>query len=99
MPRCTPQGVHRQVQGTLRPGLEQGAGGDLQAAKGHGIIPPDTELPPPNPGIQPWGELTDAQKAVYARLQEVFAGFSTTPITTSGGWSMPSMPWASATTP
>ena len=43
--------------------------------KAMGIIPPDTELPPPNPGIQPWGELTDAQKTVYTRLQEVFAGF------------------------
>jgi arylsulfatase len=40
-----------------------------------GIMPEDAKLPPPNPGIQPWAELTDAQRQVYTKLQEVFAGF------------------------
>jgi arylsulfatase len=40
-----------------------------------GLIPRDTELPPRNPGVQAWAELTKDQKTVYARLEEVFAGF------------------------
>ena len=40
-----------------------------------GVIPKDTVLPPRNPGIQAWNELTPDQKKLYARMQEVFAGF------------------------
>ncbi len=40
-----------------------------------GIIPKNAVLPPANPGIVAWDELTDGQKNVYCRLQEVFAGF------------------------
>ena len=32
-------------------------------------------LPPANPGVQAWADLTADQKKVYCRLQEVFAGF------------------------
>ena len=40
-----------------------------------GIIPPGTNLAPRNPGVEPWDELSDASKAVSARLQEAFAAF------------------------
>ena len=40
-----------------------------------GIIPKDTQLPPSNPGVKPWNELTDNEKKWFARLQEAFAGF------------------------
>lgn len=40
-----------------------------------GIIPSDAVLPPRNPGVQAWDSLTNDQKEVYTRLQEVFAGF------------------------
>jgi arylsulfatase A-like enzyme/uncharacterized membrane protein len=41
-----------------------------------GIIPPDTELTK-RPDVFPaWDSLTDAQKKLYARQMEVFAGFS-----------------------
>jgi arylsulfatase A-like enzyme len=43
--------------------------------KSMGLIPADTDLPPRNPGVQPWAELTKDQKIVYSRLEEVFAGF------------------------
>ena len=43
--------------------------------KALGLIPADTELPPRNPGVQPWADLTPDQKTVYTRLQEVFAGY------------------------
>ncbi len=40
-----------------------------------GIVPKDTVLPPANPGVQAWADLTSDQRKVYCRLQEVFAGF------------------------
>jgi hypothetical protein len=38
-------------------------------------VPPDTTLAPRNPGVEPWDELSEANKALYARKQETFAGF------------------------
>ena len=40
-----------------------------------GLIPPNTELAPRNPGVEPWDSLPDNQKRLAARLQEAFAGF------------------------
>ena len=40
-----------------------------------GIIPPDTQLAPRNPGVEPWAELSDNARSFMARLQETFAGF------------------------
>jgi len=40
-----------------------------------GIIPKDAVLPPTNPGVQAWTDLSADQQKVYCRLQEVFAGF------------------------
>ena len=40
-----------------------------------GIIPPDTELAPRNPGVPAWDELTPDEKTLALRLQEAFAGF------------------------
>ena len=40
-----------------------------------GIIPQHAVLPPANPGVQRWVDLTSDEKTVYCRLQEVFAGF------------------------
>jgi len=38
-----------------------------------GIVPPGTELAPRNAGVRPWSELSAAERAVSARLQEVYA--------------------------
>jgi arylsulfatase len=40
-----------------------------------GIVPPGTELAPPNPGVKAWDELSDDHRRLFARMQEVFAGF------------------------
>ncbi len=37
--------------------------------------PEGTILAPRNPGVEPWDKLHDANKAVYLRMQEAFAGF------------------------
>lgn len=40
-----------------------------------GVVPPNTKLPPLNPGVKPWEQLSADEKKVYARHQEVYAGF------------------------
>jgi len=40
-----------------------------------GLIPPDTELAPRNPGVEPWDSLPENQKRLAARLQEAYAAF------------------------
>ncbi len=38
-----------------------------------GVVPAGTRLAPRNTGVQPWDELSASQRAVSARLQEVYA--------------------------
>lgn len=40
-----------------------------------GVIPPGTELAPPNAGVAAWDSLSPEAQRLYARFQEVFAGF------------------------
>lgn len=40
-----------------------------------GVIPPNTQLAPRNPGVKPWDDLTDDEQAFACRLQEAFAAF------------------------
>lgn len=49
----------------------------LERQKKLGIVPANTVLPPRNDGIKPWKDLSDDEKRLFARLQEVFAGFLT----------------------
>ena len=40
-----------------------------------GIVPPNTVLPPRNPGIKEWNTLSADERKLYARFMEVYAGF------------------------
>jgi len=40
-----------------------------------GLIPPGTELPPPDPDIAAWETLSGDEQRLYARMMEVYAGF------------------------
>lgn len=40
-----------------------------------GVVPPGTTLPEPNPGVAAWADLSEEQRRLYSRMQEVFAGF------------------------
>ena len=40
-----------------------------------GVVPPHAELSPRNWDVKPWDDLTDTEHTVFARMQEVFAGF------------------------
>ncbi|WP_281616021.1 arylsulfatase [Flammeovirga sp. SubArs3] len=44
--------------------------------KAKGIIPADTQLTPRPESLPAWDSLTDEQRMVYARMMEVFAGFT-----------------------
>lgn len=46
----------------------------LARQKDLGILPPDAVLPPRNPGIKAWSDLSDKERRVYARYMEVYAG-------------------------
>jgi arylsulfatase len=43
--------------------------------KALGLVPPDTALPPRNPGVKAWADLTPDERRLYARYYEVFAAF------------------------
>ena len=47
----------------------------FERMKALGIIPADTVLPPAAEGDRPWAELSEDERAVYARYMEVYAGF------------------------
>lgn len=49
----------------------------LARQKAMGIVPQNTVLPPRNPEIKAWDELKPEEKKLYARFQEVFAGYLT----------------------
>jgi arylsulfatase A-like enzyme len=40
-----------------------------------GLVPPQTELAPRNPGVEPWDELPENHRRLACRLQEAFAAF------------------------
>lgn len=40
-----------------------------------GLLPEGTRLPPRNPGIKAWADLTADERRLYARYYEAFAGF------------------------
>jgi arylsulfatase A-like enzyme/uncharacterized membrane protein len=48
----------------------------LKHQKKLGIVPPDTKLTERPDGFPAWDSLSDAQKKLYARQMEVFAGYS-----------------------
>ncbi|MEI7593354.1 MAG: arylsulfatase [Actinomycetes bacterium] len=40
-----------------------------------GVIPPDTQLAPRNPGVEEWATMPENDRRLAARLQEAFAAF------------------------
>ena len=68
--------LHRQVPRPLRPRLgrcRERSGSSVSANSG--IVPPDAELPARNWDLTAWDDLTGTERTLFARMQEVFAGF------------------------
>ena len=40
-----------------------------------GLVPGNTRLPPPNPQVRPWSELSADEQRVSVRLQQAYAGY------------------------
>lgn len=49
----------------------------LARQKAMGIVPQNAQLAPRNSDVKAWDELTADQRRLYARMEEVFAGFLT----------------------
>jgi arylsulfatase len=47
----------------------------LARQKAGGIVPPETELAPRNPGVTAWNDLPADRRRLFARMQEVYAAF------------------------
>ena len=47
----------------------------LERQKKMGIVPKNTELAPPNEGVQKWDDLSADEKRLFARMMECYAGF------------------------
>jgi arylsulfatase A-like enzyme len=47
----------------------------LERQKRLGVVPENTELSPPNEGVQKWDDLTADEKRLFKRYMECYAGF------------------------
>jgi arylsulfatase A-like enzyme len=74
-PLHAPKAYIEKYKGRFDQGWDAVRDETYRKQKAMGLIPADTDLPPRNPGVQPWTDLTQDQKTVYSRLEEVFAGF------------------------
>ncbi len=48
---------------------------NLERQKRLGVVPPSTVLPPPNPGVPAWADLSAPERQLCERQAEVYAGF------------------------
>jgi arylsulfatase len=74
-PHHAPKAYIEKYRGRFDDGWDVARDRALVRQKESGIVPPDTQLAPRNEGVKPWNELTDNEKRLFARMQEVFAGF------------------------
>ena len=85
-PHHTPEEYIAKYKGAFDDGYEAYREWVLPRMIERGILPAGTELSPLNPMadgtfnptdvVRPWGELNDAEQAMFCRMAEVYAGFS-----------------------
>jgi arylsulfatase A-like enzyme len=85
-PHHTPKEWADKYQGKFDMGYEQYREIALANMKKLGIVPEDNDLPPINPmpegtfwpidSVRPWDSLSEEEKQLFARMAEVYAGFS-----------------------
>ncbi len=59
----------------VRRGVGRGARARHARQQEMGLLPPDTELAPRNPGVEAWDDMPEVHQRLAARLQEAFAAF------------------------
>jgi arylsulfatase len=72
-PHQAPKAYLDKYRGRFDAGWDVAREAWFERQKAMGIVPPDTKLAPRNPGVRPWAELSDNERAFAARLQEAFA--------------------------
>lgn len=74
-PHHVPPALVDRFRGRYAAGWDAVRRDRYERQKALGVVPPDTVLPPSNPGVQPWGELSAEEKAFCERSQELYAAF------------------------
>ena len=74
-PHQAPQTWINKYKGAFDEGWDVYREKTLARQKEMGLVPENTELPPREPEVQPWEDLSADQKKLYTRMMEVFAGF------------------------
>ena len=74
-PLHAPKFFIEKYRGKFDQGWDKAREETFERQRKMGVIPLSAELPPRNPGVEAWSDLSDTQRKVYARLEEVFAGF------------------------
>lgn len=74
-PHQAPQDYIDRYRGRFDHGWDEERKRTLARQIEYGIVPEGTRLPPANPGVRQWDSLNADEQRLYARMQEVFAGF------------------------
>jgi arylsulfatase A-like enzyme len=74
-PHHAPQEFIDKYKGKFDKGWDQVREEVLARQKESGLVAPDTELAPNDKRVIPWNDLSDDQRRLFARMQEVYAGF------------------------
>jgi len=74
-PHQAPDDMIAKYRGRFAHGWDVERERRLARQKAMGLVPADTELPPPNPGVAAWDSLPAEHRRVAERFQEVYAGF------------------------
>jgi len=74
-PHHAPKEYIEKYKGKFDKGWDKVREEVLNRQKEMGVVPQDTELAPSNPRVKPWDTLSDDEKKLFARMQEVYAGF------------------------
>ncbi|HKN13112.1 MAG TPA: sulfatase-like hydrolase/transferase [Candidatus Binatus sp.] len=73
LPHQSPRNYLEKYRGRFDAGWDAAREEWFARQKQFGIVPKDTRLAPHNPGVKPWGQLSEKERMFAARLQEAFA--------------------------
>lgn len=72
-PHHAPPDLLEKWRGKFDAGWDAARAATLEKQKLLGLVPRDTTLPPLNPGVKPWAELSADERRLFARYYEIFA--------------------------
>ena len=72
-PHQAPQDLIKSYDSIFEPGWDAERAARLARQKALGIVPPNTQLPPPNDAVKDWDTLGVDEKRLFVRLQSAYA--------------------------